>query len=99
MNTFARASIAFAAALTASASSAIEIPAAPDCRAMAAAHPGGSFWRGTFSGTYEDFFDRRQMIYVEGCFETEYLCRRWINQVQTAVINPGLMRCRPLVGR
>jgi hypothetical protein len=74
------------------------IPPAGDCRSMSA-QGAAVLWRGTFSGRYEDVFDRLQMIYVEGCFLTEYECRRWINEVQSAVSIPGLMRCKILGSR
>ncbi|HEX9903718.1 MAG TPA: hypothetical protein VGA77_02020 [Propylenella sp.] len=73
---------------------AITLPPAGDCGAMAA-QGIRPLWLGEFSGTYEDFSERRRMIAARGCFPTEYACRRWINEVQSAVIFPGLMTCRP----
>ena len=69
------------------------LPPAPDCRQMAASH--ASFWEGRFSGTYEDFFDRRLPLSARGCFETEYSCRRWLHEIQTIAVAPGFMSCRP----
>jgi hypothetical protein len=94
MNTFARAvAAAFVVLGLCNAASALRLPPAEDCRALAAR--GGAFWMGSFSGTYEDFFDYRRPIAVRGCFSSEYACRRWINEIQTIVVNPGLMSCRP----
>ena len=92
------ATFAMSAALwSVGAAQALEIPAAGDCRRLAAA--AGEVWYGSFSGTRLDFWDRRELVFVEGCFPSEYLCRRWVNEVQTAVIDPGLMRCVPLTAR
>ncbi len=96
MNTFARAIAALALAMTIGDSAfALRLPPAGDCRAMAAQTGGDGLWRGSFSGTYEDFFDYRRPVFAQGCFATEYECRRWINETQSLVVNPGLMRCRP----
>jgi hypothetical protein len=97
MNTFARVLLAAGLALaSAGTAAALRLPPAGDCRAMAA-HSG--VWMGTFTGTYEDVFDYRRPIYARGCFATEYECRRWVNEIQTIVINPGLMSCRPVSRR
>ena len=68
------------------------VPPAGDCRAMIAA--GGTVWEGEFSGYYEDVADLRHLLYVKGCFRDERACRRWINEVQSFAVFPGLMRCR-----
>jgi hypothetical protein len=96
MNNFARA--IFCAAIlarAAPAAAAIELPPAGDCRQVAAERGAGGYWLGRFSGYYEDLFDVRRPIAARGCFATEYECRRWINEVQSAVLEPGLMTCRP----
>ena len=76
----------------------LQLPPAGDCRQMAATH-GAGFWVGRFTGTYKDFFDDRRPLFAEGCFATEYECRRWVNEIQSIAIDPGLMVCRPGVAR
>lgn len=99
MNTILRA-IAPAAGLAMLAGTAAaqypDLPPAPSCAAVAATN--STFWEGRFSGTYEDFFDKRWPISARGCFESEYACRRWVNEIQTIAVSPGLMTCR-LVSR
>jgi hypothetical protein len=100
MNTFARV-LAAVLAITTSALAApvgLQLPPAGDCRQMAATS-GAGFWVGRFTGTYKDFFDDRRPLFAEGCFATEYECRRWVNEVQSIAIDPGLMVCRPGVAR
>ena len=78
------------------------IPPGGDCAALSQQYPDKPLWYGTFSGRQEDdLFDHRRwsvfrnrMVYVRGCFVTEYECRRWLNEVLSAVNNPGVMRCR-----
>ena len=78
------------------------IPPGGDCQTLTFQNPGKPLWYGTFSGRQEDdLFDHRRwsvfrnrMVYVRGCFLTEYACRRWLNEVLTAVNDPGVMRCR-----
>jgi hypothetical protein len=95
MNKFARASICgLMLGVAASAASAIELPPAGNCREIAAVSGARGFWLGRFSGYYEDFFDDRRPIAAQGCFSSEYECRRWINEVQSAVLQPGFMSCR-----
>ena len=77
-----------------SVASAIELPPAGNCRQVAAALGGSGYWFGRFSGYYKDLFDDRRPIAAQGCFYTEYECRRWINEVQSAVLEPGFMSCR-----
>ena len=98
MNTFLRASGAIGALLwTLSGAAALQLPVSGDCRVMSAQAARQEVWMGRFSGTYDDLFDQRRMIAVNGCFYSEYECRRWINGVQTAVTNPGLMTCGRLL--
>jgi hypothetical protein len=93
MNTFARAAgaVVFAIGLGGTAA-AQRLPPAEDCRALAAR--GGLFWTGSFTGTYEDVFDYRRPLAARGCFSSEYACRRWINEIQSIAVDPGLMSCR-----
>jgi len=97
MNTFTRAlaSAAFLALCGSSAYavSAYSIPPGGDCDAFAAAGRGG-YWVGRFSGSYEDVFDHRWPIAAQACFQSEYECRRWINQAQSAAPDPAAMSCR-----
>jgi hypothetical protein len=96
MNTFLRAAAPVAALLVLGGTAFAQrpkLPPAPDCRQIAASH--STFWEGRFSGTYEDLFDRNWPIAARACFETEYACRRWVHEIQTIVVNPGLMSCRP----
>ncbi|WP_156953357.1 hypothetical protein [Afifella pfennigii] len=52
-------------------------------------------WRGTYSGTSQDpFNDWVRPVSAQACFPSEYLCRRWLSEVQTWAVNPGLMKCR-----
>jgi hypothetical protein len=74
------------------AGAALRLPPAEDCGALAAR--GGAFWMGRFSGTYEDVFDYRRPLAARGCFSSEYACRRWVNELQSIAIAPGLMSCR-----
>jgi hypothetical protein len=93
VNTIARVlTVLLALAAPACGASALTLPPAGDCDAMLTA--GGTVWMGQFSGNYEDLFDHRHMIFARGCFTMEYECRRWINEVQTAVVFPGVMSCR-----
>lgn len=95
MNTFLRAAAPFLTllALGGTALSQVpKLPPAPSCGDVAARLP--TFWEGRFSGTYEDLFDKRWPISARACFETEYSCRRWVNQIQTIVMYPGFMSCR-----
>ena len=96
MNTFLRAIGAMLVVATTSAASAalhIPVPEAGDCNVMQSQSGDFELWLGRFSGAYEDLFDTRRPIAVRGCFLSEYECRRWINEVQSAVVNPGLMSC------
>ncbi|HSM42359.1 MAG TPA: hypothetical protein VK862_16535 [Afifellaceae bacterium] len=73
------------------------LPPAGDCRAMAASG-AKNIWYGQFTGRYEDpvFDERVYPLSARGCFPSEYLCRRWLNQLLT--ISGGysaLMSCRP----
>ena len=74
-----------------------QLPPAGDCRAMAASG-AKNIWYGQFSGRYEDpvFDERVYPLSARGCFPSEYLCRRWLNQLLT--VSGGysaLMSCRP----
>jgi hypothetical protein len=97
MNTFARVFAAVVATMTSAyaAPPGLLLPPAGDCRQMAATHGAAGFWVGRFTGTYKDLFDDRRPLFAQGCFATEYECRRWINEVQSIAIDPGLMTCRP----
>jgi hypothetical protein len=95
MNKFARAGICgLMLSAAGSVALAIELPPAGNCRQVAAALGASGYWFGRFSGYYEDLFDDRRPIAAQGCFATEYECRRWINEVQSAVLEPGFMSCR-----
>jgi hypothetical protein len=103
MNTFAR---AFAAALGsllltsgAFAQPGLKLPPAGDCHRIAAERGARGFWLGRFSGIYVDAFDHRWPLFGEGCFETEYACRRWVNEMQTLADAPGIMSCKPASSR
>ena len=94
----AAAPVAVALALAGGASAQVpKLPPAPSCGEMAASH--SSFWEGRFSGTYEDFFDKRWPLSARACFETEYACRRWVHEIQTIAISPGFMSCRLTIRR
>lgn len=100
MNTISRAgaSAAFLIALAGAAPAQVpRLPPAPSCGEIAATN--ATFWEGRFSGTYEDFFDKRWPISARGCFASEYACRRWVNQIQTIVVFPGFMSCRAVTRR
>jgi hypothetical protein len=95
MNTFLRAVAPVAVVLALGGAASAQrpsLPPAPDCRQVAASH--ASFWEGRFSGTYEDFFDKRWPLSARGCFETEYSCRRWLHELQSIAVSPGFMSCR-----
>ena len=96
MNTFLRVAASFGMLLTLGGTSLAQVPKlppAPSCGQVSAQYP--TFWEGRFSGTYEDLFDKRWPISARACFRTEYECRRWINEIQTIVMYPGFMTCRP----
>jgi hypothetical protein len=97
MNTFARA-LAGGLFLTvfatsAQAASAYGFPPAGDCAAFAAQGKAG-YWIGRFSGQSEDIWDRHWPVSAQGCFVTQYECRRWINEMQSAAPSPAAMSCR-----
>lgn len=92
----AAAALAWLELFAAAPAAAMDLPPAAACDA--AARAAGASWQGRFSGRRRDFFDRMEMVFVEGCFASEYLCRRWLNEVQTAVEIPGLMSCGKLRG-
>ena len=100
MNTILRAAASVAGLLILAGTASAQIPRlppAPSCNEIAATH--STFWEGRFSGVYETFFDRTQPISARGCFASEYACRRWVNQIQTIVVFPGLMTCRQVSRR
>ena len=78
-----------------------KLPPAGDCRAMAASGIK-NIWYGEFSGRYEDTLFRDGYYYpisAQGCFVSEYECRRWTNQLLSITESSGLMRCRPYRNR
>jgi hypothetical protein len=72
-------------------------PLAPDCRAMAARFGPQGLWFGAISGRRFDVFgDRSYPYYAEGCFRTEYACRRWLHENLTFMQGSLYwMRCQP----
>ncbi|MBZ8133120.1 hypothetical protein CLD20_07575 [Afifella sp. IM 167] len=55
---------------------------------------GAGPWMGTFSGRRIDpLNDWVWPVSARACFPSEYLCRRWVSEVQTWADLPGLMRC------
>lgn len=73
-------------------------PPAPDCRLLAAQHGAQRLWFGAFSGTHNDtFFDIRRPYYAQGCFLSEYDCRRWLHENLSFLEGGSLnwMRCEP----
>lgn len=104
MNTFARAISALAIIMLPSAGAAfvppgMQLPPSGDCKQIAAARGKTGFWLARFSGSYDDLFDHRWPVEVSACFETEYTCRRWINEVQTIASHPGAMSCRKVYSK
>lgn len=73
-------------------------PPAPDCRLLAAQHGAQRLWFGAFSGMHNDtFFDIRRPYYAQGCFLSEYDCRRWLHENLSFLEGGSLnwMRCEP----
>jgi hypothetical protein len=73
-------------------------PPAPDCRVLAARYGGQRLWFGAFSGTrFDSYFDIRRPHYAQGCFLSEYECRRWLHENLSFLDggNLGWMRCQP----
>jgi len=67
----------------------------PAARGSIACAPGA--WLGSFSGRRIDpLNDWVRPVSARACFPNEYLCRRWISEVQTWADLPGLMRCERL---
>lgn len=73
-----------------------EIPPSGDCQTMIADADERGVWVGRFSGRYADDVsdDRFHPISARGCFETEYACRRWTNELLSIATGSGLMSCR-----
>jgi len=73
-------------------------PPAPDCGAMAARYGPQRLWFGAISGERIDvFFDRSYPHYAQGCFLSEYTCRRWLHENLSYLQGGNLnwMRCQP----
>ena len=70
-----------------------------DCRVVAAARGAGATWYGEFSGRHYDSF--REMYFPvssRGCFESEYACRRWLNEAMSSTGQGGMIYGRCTIG-
>lgn len=69
-----------------------------DCRTISAKIGAGATWYGEFGGRhYDDFREMYFPISARGCFESEYACRRWLNEAISFSGRGGFLyaRCTP----
>lgn len=70
-----------------------------DCGEIAAARGAAATWYGEFAGNHYDSF--REMIFPvssRGCFESEYACRRWVNEAISSTGQGGMLYGRCTLG-
>jgi hypothetical protein len=76
-----------------------ELPVAGDCAVIASEIGAQATWHGEFSGKrYDDFRELYTPFFAEGCFRSEYECRRWQNVATSYMARGGIVYTRCTLG-